>query len=172
MEKTKNLSFRKGNIKCDVLIRQGNKEGKGMTFSVMGEVYKIVKHGRDECPREICGGQCLDDSYFKDMAKSNPLLKKVINLWKVYHLNEMHVGTVEQEKCVNDYFNTHKDVKQDYDSECQVLKDNNLYTVKVDGEDYKFGYGWIYLPIPKDIQNDIDNLVSDKTQVELEKMYK
>lgn len=64
-------------------------------FSVCGNVWNS-RHTDLET-----GGQCIDsiDKFFKN----DRLYNLIENLWKKYHLNCMHAGTVEQEKCLEDF---------------------------------------------------------------------
>lgn len=92
-----------------------------------------------------CGGQCLDE-----VAKHlfDPTFKKIYRFWKLYHLNDMHAGTEEQEKAVSEWKASGN--KYDYTAVCEYLKSIGLYEVDLNGEKYKYGHSWLYREIPAD----------------------
>lgn len=55
-------------------------------------------------------------------------------LWKAYHLNDEHAGTVEQEACLKAARNSGELIGYDFDDEVKALKAKRLYIVKVDGK--------------------------------------
>jgi hypothetical protein len=91
------------------------------------------------------GGQCLDTlAEYVD----NPLFKAIHMLWKNYHLNDMHAGTIEQEQAIAEWVANGN--KYDYNTICEHLQSIGLYEVEVDGKPYKYGHGWLYRAIPED----------------------
>ena len=52
----------------------------------------------------LMGGQCFDDllNDYPEL-KDNDVFMEVYDLWKKYHLNNMHTGTTEQEKAVEEW---------------------------------------------------------------------
>jgi hypothetical protein len=112
-------------------------------------------------------GQCYDSIKPKNEAQ-----ERLIKLWNKYHLNGMSAGTPEQEefliqiakrnkKKINDY---------DYDRKCRILKANKLFTVKhpETGESFKYGHSWYRLPLPDDIEIQIDSVIEDINEIEEE----
>lgn len=129
-----------------------NKKQCRYTFTTSAEVWNSKRTD------VVGGGQCLDEIWERTRVKP---FDKVYKWWKLYHLNDMHAGTQEQEQ----YLKEHKTEVDAlyipghiglYEAKCEVLKRAGLYTVKVDGNDYTYGYGWIYYPIP---QNDLDDII-------------
>ena len=122
-------------------IRLEEKDGKEV-FTVCGNVWNM--HKTDI----VMGGQCL-----KELANyiENPIFKTIYKLWKNYHLNDMHAGTEEQEKAVEDW----KSIGNGYDYRkvCEYLKSIGLYEVELDGKPYKYGHAWLYRAIP---ENDLE----------------
>lgn len=81
-------------------------------------------------------GQCLDElqKYFKNNWK----FMEIYRLWKLYHLNDLHAGTIAQEELLKKYgiYN--------YEEACDLLKKHNLY----EDNGYRYGSGWLYREIP------------------------
>ena len=79
----------------DLEIELRNADTDKPEFSVCGDVWNS-RH-----TDIVQGGQCIDsiDKFFKH----DRLYKLIENLWKKYHLNSMHAGTVEQENCLKDF---------------------------------------------------------------------
>ena len=120
----------------------------------------------------IAGGQCLDDANIVRKMAHNRLYMEILNLWKKYHLNDMHAGTPTQEKCLQEHKNESDAIRRQleqahpyynckylqpnisqYEIDCEILKKYGLYEVTHDGKPYKYGHGWLYEPIPqKDLQ--------------------
>lgn len=107
----------------------------------------------------VSGGQCLDEIWKYTRIKP---FDKVYKWWKVYHLNDMHAGTKEQEKCLEEHKSEIKDLinrgicLDKYEAEKQILLWDGLYTVEYEGQPYAYGHGWIYYPIP---QKDLDDII-------------
>lgn len=130
-----------------------NKKRDRYTFSTSAEVWN-AKH-----TDVVAGGQCLDEIWKYTRMKP---FDKVYKWWKLYHLNDMHAGTKEQEQYLKEHevevralYNPGRSIGQ-YEAKCEVLKRAGLYTVRMDGKDYTYGYGWIYYPIP---QKDLDDII-------------
>ena len=118
-------------------------------FSASGMIWNRLK---TDC---LCGGQCLDviAEYIK-----TPLFNKIYRLWKLYHLNDLHAGTPEQEIAVNNWLAVGN--KYDYIKVCEFLKSINLFTVDLNGEQYSYGHKWLYQAIPENDLQEIKNLLS------------
>ena len=108
---------------------------EGPALSICGDIWN--SKGTDI----VCGGQCLDtiSRYIK-----TDFFKKILRLWKMYHLNDMHAGTVEQEAYLDGL--KADGWKYDYNDACAKLRDAGLY--EVDG--YKYGHAWLYREIPEE----------------------
>jgi hypothetical protein len=133
---------------------------KGVEFSAMGDVWNSKKTDI------VAGGQIIDDLGLYIGHKA--LYRQILSLWKKYHLNTMHAGTPEQEKCLEDfkseraqiakYLNTYEN---DYDVSCKVLESHGLLEVNLNGEKYKYGSAWLYQPIPEEDYKKILSLLED-----------
>lgn len=113
------------------------KDGKPC-FSAMAMVYNQTKTD------VVAGGQCLDSIAKRTHDKQ---FMELYRLWKLYHLNDMHAGTIEQEKAIEDWES--KGNRYDYTSACEYLKSVGLYEVENNGKPYKYGHGWLYWDIPE-----------------------
>ena len=117
-------------------------------FSVRGNIWNHIKSDI------YSGGQNLDT--IKKYVKSK-LFLEIFRLWKLYHLNNRHAGTLEQEQALDEWLKTNK---YDYNKACDYLKSIGKYEVMHNNKPYKYGHGWIYFPIPDNDLAIIKNLLS------------
>lgn len=122
-------------VTVEVTLKE--KDGKHC-FSASATVYNQTKTDILAC------GQCLDS-----IAKltKNKQFMELYRLWKLYHLNDMHAGTIEQEKALKDWES--KGNRYDYTSACDYLKSVGLNEVEYNGKPYKYGHAWLYWNIPE-----------------------
>ena len=104
--------------------------------------------------------QCLDEinQHRRDFTRENRILwHKIYRLWQMYHLNDMHAGTPEQEQAIEEWKQAGH--KYDYTEVCNMLKEKGLYEVPFtgktvgrmyNGELYKYGHGWVVEDIPEE----------------------
>lgn len=152
---------RKANEICvDIEIR--DKEA-GPELSICGEAWN-TRH-----TDTIYSGQCLDT--LEKYLDHDKAFMELHRLWKNYHLNGMNVGTIEQDKAIEeskkdgtweacqsildkkkaDECSYAKHTTSDYDVDCEVLKGKKLYEVKLpNGTMYRYGHGWLYRSIPSE----------------------
>jgi len=125
-------------------------ESKGgyAVFTASGDIWNC--RGTDI----VCGGQCLDEiaEFVKD-----PAFMKIYGYWKLYHLNDMHAGTPEQEK----YLKENRTWRNDYDKDCECLKKAGLYEVELDGKPYRYGTKWLMWAIPDDVVAEMEAFLSE-----------
>jgi len=142
---------------ADVKVCLSMKNGQKV-FSASGNIWNTTH------TKVIAGGQVLDE-IAKHIAW-NPVFREVHDLWKKYHLNDMHMGTRKQEAAVAEHF---KKACRPYDGDeaVRVLKRQNLYidnlaedeSVKCGGRnDYAYGTSWICYAIPEDDLKRIEKL--------------
>jgi len=116
-------------------------------FSVCGSIWN-TKH-----TDIVCGGQCLDEiaNYVH-----TPEFVFWYDMWKKYHLNDMHPGTPEQEKALDEWMGD----KRDFKYACKYLESIGLYEVEYHGLEYngmyRYGSAWLYQPIEQD---DLDRIL-------------
>lgn len=120
-----------------VEVELTEKDGKPC-FSASATVYNQSKTDIIVC------GQCLDSIAKRTKSKQ---FMEIYRLWKLYHLNDMHAGTIEQEKAIEDWES--KGNHYDYTSACDYLKSVGLYEVEYNGKPYKYGHAWLYWDIPE-----------------------
>lgn len=111
---------------------------KGYCFSARGTIWNHIK---TDC---YCGGQCLDT--IAEYLGNNAEFMEIHRLWKLYHLNDMHAGTREQEAAINAW--KEQGNRYDYTEVCEYLKSIGLYEVEHEGKPYKYGTAWLYWEIP------------------------
>lgn len=144
---------------------QDKKDGK--VFTASGYVWNRT---HKDC---IMGGQCLDDiaDNCKEIA-NDETFKKIYKFWKLYHLNDMHAGTKEQEKFIAKHQQELKNIFEElqaqkkysfeyishYDATCELLKRHNLYEVQYKGKPYKYGHAWLFEKIPAKDLKEIEKL--------------
>lgn len=90
-------------------------------------------------------GQCLDSikAARKREGFNYFLFSMLYDLWKEYHLNDLHAGTQKQEE----FLKNTKDIHHyDYNICCELLKENNLLF----DNGYKYGTSWLYRNIPNE----------------------
>ena len=142
-------------VGCEISLKDGK------YFSAMAWI--MDSRGKDW----VTGGQCLDTINDKcPDIKANPIWQKIYRLWKLYHLNDMHAGTVEQEEALDKWRalsedNTIQTVKG-YDKACEYLKSIGLYEVEYNGKPYRYGSGWLKRDIPEEDLNQIKELLETR----------
>ena len=143
---------------CDIasrIVLEFGLDEKG-TFTASGYVYNKGQM--------IYGGQCID--VIEGMAQADKikdpnacaLIYKVAQWWKLYHLNDMHAGTPEQENALlsvglKEFANKYKEC-------CEYLEKIGLLVVR----GHKFGCGWLKQEIPADIQKDMLETIEKNNQ--------
>lgn len=131
-----------------------DKEDGKLVFSAVGNVKTANRRGWTS------SGQCLDtiEEHKADMLPElKPLWNTVYRLWKTYHLNDMHAGTPEQDKAVEEWKAAGNEY--DYSKVCEYLKSIGIYEVDLNGEPYKYGHAWLYEPIPEKDLNLINAIM-------------
>ena len=148
----RNPKIRNNEVTVDIEWKP-NSKGK-MVFSASGDVWNNIHTDI------YCGGQCLDTLNDFPEIKTNPTFQKIYRLWKLYHLNDMHSGTVEQEKAIREHFGATK-YGVEYEERCAYLKSIGLFEVPHPdtGEPYQYGHGWIYYEIPEEDVKIIEELL-------------
>ena len=123
-------------IEIELETKKDNKQ----VFTACGNVWNNLHTDL------IAGGQCID-SILESVPslKHNKLYMEVVELWKKWHLNDMHAGTPEQERFIKSWIE--KGNKYDYTTICEHLQAVGLYEVEYNGSWYKYGHGWLYQEI-------------------------
>lgn len=134
------IQFKDGNRNVVNLKIKINKEG---VFSISGDISS-------------CGGQIYDE-----ILPANIYQEKLINYWKKYHLNDMHAGTLKQEKALDRWYLTYnRDVG--YDRKVEYLKSINMYN----DNGYRYGTSWLKRELSHNFEKKIDNLCNKIMEIE------
>lgn len=122
---------------------------KGPVLSICGSIWNSKQTDY------VCCGQCLDTMMKFSSLANNTLFKKLHNLWKNWHLNDVCAGTVKQEDALKDAIKAgHKFCS--YEDECKYLDSIGL----LEDNGYKYGSSWLYHEIPEDTLKEIETLLS------------
>jgi hypothetical protein len=125
-------------------------------------------HARD-C---IIWGQCLDTIKNHTSLKDDQTFAVIYDLWKKYHLNDLHAGTPKQEAAIRDAIADGTLPKYDYTQAVSYLKSIGLYRdesyqyndydkpYQSNGEAYAYGTGWLYEAIPDEDIAAIKKIIS------------
>jgi hypothetical protein len=106
----------------------------------------------------VAGGQMVEK-----LLQFFPLdekLKKLVSIWKEYHLNDLKAGTKKQSEALEAW--SGKPDRYDYDASVEYLKSINLY----DDRGYKYGNGWLYMPIPESVIKETIELANSYPEFE------
>lgn len=76
------------------------------------------------------------------------IVRKFVEIWKRWHLNDLQAGTPQQERFVRRYRARFPNYRYDYGDMCEKLKRANLYEVEHNGEPYKYGCKWLTESVP------------------------
>lgn len=74
-------------------------------------------------------------------------LRKLLVIWKKWHLNDLRAGTRKQMEVINKWQKKMKKDNLSYEEECKVLKEKNLLIDR----GYEYGTKWLYEPLPKEV---------------------
>lgn len=83
------------------------------------------------------GGQCIEKIY--NLVQTD-LVKRIYNIWKEWHLNDLHAGCIHQRAFEKEPYENHRG------HHCDICN-------------YTYGHGWIYEPIPKEVLEEINELM-------------
>lgn len=136
----------------EVEMRLHYKDGdiKKPVLSICGNIWNATHTDIVMC------GQCLDEMLELDDLSCNDLFKKLHRLWKHYHLNDMHYGTIKQENALDDARKSGKSLCC-YEDSCKYLESIGL----LEDDGYKYGSSWLYREIPENDLNEIISLLSE-----------
>jgi len=135
-------------VEVDIELRE--LDNGELEFSASGEIWNASHTDI------YCGGQCLDT--IAKYLGGNALFGEILDLWKTYHLNGMHVGTRRQETELNRRMGENR--RCDYGRECEILREAGLYYDKLgegesvncestDRDHYAYGTAWLTWSIPE-----------------------
>lgn len=140
------LAFFSNKQPAFVLTWKLEKAEKGLVFTMSGEEWR--SDGRDLIS---CGQNCdkIAAKFSKDTKAA-----RMVEIWKEYHLNDMHAGTIRQEAELKKHVFPNNSVSY-YEWACEILKAANIYEVIYEGKPYRYGQAWLFRPIPDEIIEEI-----------------
>lgn len=93
-------------------------------------------------------GQCQDfieEKISNFSKKQQPIIRKILDIWKEYHLNDFKAGTKYQTELLSDFKPVCSSSR--YEEACNYLESKDaLYD-----RGYKYGTDWLYRGIPEDV---------------------
>lgn len=101
------------------------------------------------------GGQCLDS-----IKPKNKEQERLIEIWRRWHLNDMHAGTEKQEAAIDKWIK--KGNHYDYEKACKYLKSIRLFV----DHSYKYGHGWLKRNLPNELEQEIITLCNKIASIE------
>ena len=114
-----------------VLDIETEENSKGeLVLSISGALYDKYKSINKYKRNASAFGQVDMDIVYEEASDD---LKRILDIWKKYHLNDMHPECVHQEEA---------GIRKLLGQECPVCG-------------YKYGHGWTYRPIPEEILTEL-----------------
>jgi hypothetical protein len=149
----KTYGGRWANVYCRITYKNGR-------LSITGVVGPLPSGGCLGSCGQINADWTPIVNYAKGWTPSK--VRRFLDIWDRWHLNDMQAGTPEQTEFVKAYCKEHK--RANYDEICSALKTAGLYEViRADGTLYKYGHAWLFESVPTDVLQFLDSLpVSDK----------
>lgn len=140
----------RGRKDCLVTVDVAMAAGK---LSICGNVWNNLQTDT------IAGGQNRQE-LFRHL-RGNPYFREVNQIWKEWHLNDMHAGTPAQEAVLAKYEKADSKEplgtdfpdkqKSHYDWACAVLAKENMLV----DNGYKYGSAWLKVELPKEVIDTI-----------------
>ena len=99
----------------------------------------------------VSGGQNLEE--IAKMFPKDERVKRIVEVWRTWHLNDMKAGTPEQEKAIKKWISGGN--RYEYDKAVEYLKGEGLYEVDLEGTPYRYGTKWLKEELPSDVRDEI-----------------
>lgn len=148
--------------RCAVTVCLDDTEPTQIVFTATGKVWD------DGYMTPLLWGQCLEELSQTPEMQTNDTFQEIYDLWRKYHLNNMHAGTPEQETALREAVanDAVPSLSPMYLTEqLRYLKSIGMDIVTdPDGTEHRFGHGWVYnnhkyASIPDDDLTRIKNLM-------------
>ncbi len=100
-------------------------------------------------------GQVYDE--LEEKYSSDEFIKRIVPIWRKWHLNDLTPGSPKQEEFLNKMF----EKRPDYETCVMKLTDAGLYedeSLIIEGKPYKYGTNWLKTEIPEDVIQEIMEL--------------
>ncbi|KKN46356.1 hypothetical protein LCGC14_0673840 [marine sediment metagenome] len=108
-------------------------------------------------------GQCLKE--IEQTYPDDTLVRRIVDVWSVYHLNDAIAGLPVQETAIGDWLEA--GFKYNYSQVCEYLESLDLLIVNIPQDSqakggfskstYTYGTRWIYKPIPDNVLEEINS---------------
>lgn len=79
-------------------------------------------------------------------------MKRIWEIWKEYHLNDLKAGTKIQEEALKNF--VAPDSRNWYTDECNYLESLDI----LEDRGYTYGSKWLYMPVPEEIINELKTI--------------
>jgi hypothetical protein len=109
------------------------------------------------------GGQIQSDvksNIHSFNRKSTKDIRRILNIWNEYHLNDLQAGTKKQMECLKDnkeIIERKGGLNHHYEVCCEVLKTAGLF----EDNGIKYGHVWLAKPIPPEVITEITELFKE-----------
>ena len=158
VDKFENCGRRSITINVDLKDDNGKKY-----LSITGEVYELFDNSR--CSNAVCFGQCYEE--IAKMLPGDKKIQRIVEVWKKYHLNDM-VPSCEHQRELgwDEIAKKLVQVKRPWRNKMESVALGWLHETKHEEGilckpcpvcGYKYGDAWNYMPIPKEIIEEIES---------------
>lgn len=150
--------------RCSITIKVDLEDDNGKKYlSITGEVTDLSVRSRYD--NFICGGQCYEE--IAKMLPEDQKIQRIVEVWKKYHLNDMvpscehqrELGWDEIAKKLVQVKRPWRD-KMESVALCwlhQKEHEEGILCKPCPVCGYKYGEAWNYMPIPKEIIEEIES---------------
>jgi len=104
----------------------------------------------------IAWGQMCDK--LPKLFPNNKDVKRLVEIWENWHLNDMNSGTKKQMDAVEKWEQNGN--KYDYTKVCEYLKSIDLHI----DNGYQYGTSWLLNPLPSEIETEVNNIIERLTK--------
>ena len=147
-----------------------------------GQVYVTVRYDEEKGRLSITGvegpkrnGDCRGgcgqiDMHLRDEDRTDwqyhpgwddSTMDLLLEVWDLFHFNDMHAGTVTQEEYLRAYRQKHPELGRDYDISCSILAEAGIYrdvdemcpalNEEGDKPGYTYGSAWLFRSVPENV---------------------
>ena len=140
-------SVRQGNKDSNLVISVNLRESEhGPALSIVG----IMGGSAGQVHKEVRSANCYN---FRS-GWTQEKLDKFLDVWEMYHLNDLKAGTPEQMEILRPWFETVKYPENTYDGQLRQLDKYGMRT----HNGHVYGSKWLYMPIPADVLEFLHSL--------------
>lgn len=118
---------------------------KGLELSICGNVWNNIKTD------VYSGGQNYDT--ILELFPNRKKVKRIVEVWKEYHLNGMNAGTKRQKNYIKE-LEKNPDFRYEYTEVCKELEKAGLLYDKEENN-YQYGSAWLFETLPENIIEEV-----------------